>query len=77
MTEHKEKMLERAFRKKGIPDDLVRTVKSQCDGAKTGVRMDSELSEKLEAKAGMHQGSVLSTFLFAVVVDVTEFARGC
>ena len=27
---------------------------------------------------GMHQGSVLSTFLFAVVIDVvTEFARGC
>ena len=27
---------------------------------------------------GMHQGSVLSPFLFAVVVDVvTEFVRGC
>ena len=25
---------------------------------------------------GMHQGSVLSPFLFTVVVDVTEFARG-
>ena len=27
---------------------------------------------------GMHQGNVLSQFLFAAVVDiVTEFARGC
>ena len=38
--------------------------------------MISELSEKLEVKFGMQQGSVLSTFPFAVVVDVvTEFAR--
>ena len=38
--------------------------------------MDSELSEEYEIKVGMHQGSVMSPFLFAVVVDViTEFAR--
>ena len=38
--------------------------------------MDSELSEEFEVKLGMHQGSVLSPFLFAGVVDVvTEFAR--
>ena len=38
--------------------------------------MDSELSEELEVKVGMHQGSVMSPFLIAVVVDVvTEFAR--
>ena len=40
--------------------------------------MDSELSEEFEAKVELHQGSVLSHFLFAVVVDViSEFARGC
>ena len=38
--------------------------------------MDSVLSEEFEVKIGMHQGSVLSHFLFAVVVDVvTEFTR--
>ena len=40
--------------------------------------MDSELSEEFVFKVGMHQISVLSPFLFALVVDViTEFARGC
>ena len=32
--------------------------------------MDSELSEEFEVEVGMHQGSMLSHFLFAVVVDV-------
>ena len=71
-------MLEWALRKKVIPEVLVRSVMSLYEGAKTRVIVDSELSEKFEVKDGMHQGSVLSPFLFAVVVDVvTEFARGC
>ena len=65
------------MRKKEIPEVLIRSVMSMHDGAKTRVRVDSELSQEFEVKVGMHQGSVLSSFLFAVVVDiVTEFARG-
>ena len=72
------KVLGWATRKKGIPDVLVRSVMCVHEGAKIRVRVDYELSEKFEVKVGMHQGSVLSPFLFAVVVDVvTEFARGC
>ena len=37
--------------------------------------MDSELSEEFEVKVGMHQGSVLLHFLFAVALDAVEFAR--
>ena len=49
---------------------------SLYEGAKTRVRVDSELSEKFVVNVGMHQGSILSPFLFVVVVDVvTEFAR--
>ena len=49
---------------------------SVYEGAKTRVRVDSDLSEEFDVKVGMHQGYVLSPILFAVVVDVvTEFAR--
>ena len=46
------------------------------EGVKTRVRVDCELSEEFEVNVGMYQGSVLSPFVFAVVVDVvTELAR--
>ena len=59
-----------------MPEVLVRSVMSLCEGARTRVRVDSEMSEEFEVKVDMHQGSVLSHFLFAVVIGVvTEFAR--
>ena len=64
--------MEWAMRKKGIPEVLVRSVTSRYEGAKTRVRMDSELFEEFDIKVGMYQGSMLSSFLF---VEVTEFAR--
>ena len=63
-------LLERALKTKEIPEVLVRSVMSLYEGAKTRVRVDCELSEEFEVKEAMHQGSVLSHFLFAVVVDV-------
>ena len=39
------------------------------------VGVDAELSSELQVKVGVHQGSVLSPFLFLGVVDVvTEMA---
>ena len=70
------KMLKWAVRKKGIPEVLFRSVMSLYEGEKTRVRVDSELSDEFEVEVGMHQGSVLSPFLFTVVADVvTELAR--
>ena len=65
------------MRKKGIPDVLVRSVLGQYEGAKTNFTVDYELSVELEVEDDMHQGSVLSSFLFAIVVvdAVTELAR--
>ena len=46
------------------------------EGVKTRVKADSLLLDEFKVKVGMHQGSVMSPFLFTVVVDVvTEFAR--
>ena len=68
------KVFEWALRKKEIPEVFVRSVMSLYKGAKTRFRVDSELSEELEVKVGMHQGCVLSPF-FGLVVDViTEFS---
>ena len=63
--------------KKGKPEVLVKSVMSLYEEAATRVRVDSELSEEFEVKVGMHQGCVLSLFIFWVVVDiVAELARG-
>ena len=49
---------------------------SLYEGVKTRVKVGLELSEEFEVKVGVHQGSVLSPFVFAVVVDVlTENVR--
>ena len=64
------------MRKKGLFEVIVRAVMSLYDGAKTRVRVGSAYSEEFEVKDGVHQGSVLSPLLFAIVVDVvTENAR--
>ena len=70
------KVMEWAMRKKGLSEVIVWAVMSLYDGAKTRVRVGSAYSEKLEVKVGVHQGSVLSPLLFAIVVDIiTENAR--
>ena len=57
-----------------MPEVLVRSVMSLCEGAKTRVREDSELSEELEVQWGCTKD--LCCHLFALAVDVvTEFAR--
>ena len=69
-------VLEWALRKKVRQKVLVRSVMSLHEGGKTRVRVDSVLSEEFEVKVWMCHGSVLSPFLFAMVVDViNEFAR--
>ena len=68
------KVLEWVLRKKLIPDVFVMSMMSLYEGEKMGVRVDSELSAEFDVKVGMHHGSVLSPFLFEVVVDVTDFA---
>ena len=49
---------------------------SLYEGAETKVSVGSGLSEEFSVKVGVHQGSMLSPLLFAMVIDeVTENAR--
>ena len=71
-----QRVMEWAMRKKGLPEILVKAVMSLYEGAETKVRVRSGLSEEFSVKVGIHQGSVLSPLLFAMVIDeVTENAR--
>jgi hypothetical protein len=65
-------MIEFALRKKGIEEKLVRAVMRLFEGARTRVRVESELSDAFEVKVGVHQGSVLSPLLFVTVMDVVS-----
>ena len=56
-------------KKKGLLEVVVRAVPSLYDGTKTRVRVGSANSEEFEVKVGVHQGSMLSPLLFAIVMD--------
>ena len=61
---------------KGLPEILVKAVMSLYEEAETKVRVGSGLSEEFSVTVGVHQGSVLSPLLFAMVIDeVTKNAR--
>ena len=64
------KVMEWAMRKKGLLEVTIRAIMSLYDGAKTRVRVGSAYSEEFEVKVAVHQGSVMSPLLFAIVVDV-------
>ena len=65
-------VIEWAMMKRGIPEDLVRSVMIPHVGAKTKVRVDFELSDELEVKVWMHQGCVLPPFFVVVVCHTTQ-----
>ena len=64
------------MKKRSVPEVMVRAVMSLYEGTKTRVSVGQELSEEFEVKVGVHQGSMLSPLVFAIVVDVvTESVR--
>jgi hypothetical protein len=60
------KVIEWALRKKGVNERLVGAVMRLYEGAKTKVKVGKGMSEAFNVKVGVHQGSVLSPFLFVI-----------
>ena len=59
-----------AMRKTGIPEALVTAVMSLYNGGRTRIIVGTHFSEEFEVYVGVHQGSVLSPMLLAIVIDV-------
>ena len=68
-----------AMRKLGVVEWIVRLVKVMYDGANSRVRVNGCFSESFEVTVGVHQGSVLSPLLFAIVMEALsrECRTGC
>jgi len=62
--------------RKGVLEREIKVIMEMCEGIKTAVRLESVRSELFDVKVSVHQGSVLSLFFFAVVMDeVTKNIR--
>ena len=57
------------MRKSGIVEKYVRLVQDVYEESKTVVRCAVGTTESFKVKVGLHQGSALSPFLFAVIMD--------
>jgi predicted GNAT family acetyltransferase len=64
------KVIEWALRKKGVEERLVKMVMEMYKRARTRVRIGGTYSEGFDVNVGVHQGSILSPFLFITVMDV-------
>ncbi|KAK3520256.1 hypothetical protein QTP70_019682, partial [Hemibagrus guttatus] len=62
------------MRKSGVAEKYVRVVQDMYESSRTVVRCAVGQSEEFKVEVGLHQGSALSPFLFAMVMD--QFVRG-
>ena len=57
------------MRKSGIVEKYVQLVQDMYEGSETVVRCAGGTTESFKVKVGLQQGSALSPFLFAVIMD--------
>ena len=58
------------MRQAGVPECYVVSIQDMYKGARTSVRSAAGLTEDFEVRVSLHQGSALSPFLFAIIMDV-------
>ncbi|XP_063595374.1 uncharacterized protein LOC134772337 [Penaeus indicus] len=58
------------LRQQKVPEKLIRMVETTYRGARTTVRTKYGRTDEFTIGVGLHQGSVLSPFLFIVILDV-------
>ncbi|KAK3520909.1 hypothetical protein QTP86_002418, partial [Hemibagrus guttatus] len=65
------------MRKSGVAEKYVRVVQDMYERSRTVVRCAVGQTEEFKVEVGLHQGSALSPFLFAIVMDqLSEEVRG-
>ena len=64
------KVMEWAMRKEGLLEVMIRAVMSLYNDAKTRLKVGSAYLEEFEVKVCVHQGSLLSPLLLAIVVNL-------
>ena len=60
----------RCMREKGVPEKYVMIVHDMHEGAITRMKSSVGLTDKIPVGVGLHQGSSLSPYLFATIMDV-------
>ena len=60
----------RCMREKGVPEKYVRTVQDIYKEARTRVKSSVGLTDTMPLNVGLHQGSSLSPYLFAMIMGV-------
>ena len=57
------------MRKSGIVEKYVRLLQDMYEGSETVVKCAVGITKNFKVKVGLHQGSALSPFLFALIMD--------
>ena len=67
------------MRKLGVDEWIVRLMKVMYDGANSRLRLNDYFGERFEVTVDVHQGSILSPLLFAIVIEALslECLIGC
>ena len=55
--------------KSGVAEEYVRVVQDMYESCKTVMRCAEGVTEEFKVEVGLHQGSALRPFLFAMVMD--------